>query len=187
MRGRIRRNLSYANVVATIALFIALGGTGYALTLPRDSVGPAQIRDGAVANSELDSRAVDSRVIRNRSIRLGDISRNARTTLRGRQGPPGPPAMTFRVAVSSGGVAAFGNARTVEHISGSNEYRVDFGSDPSACVSTATLAAVQAGTVLEQPQAGRITVSRDGVRVLVRTFAPDGSPAEQPFHLALGC
>jgi hypothetical protein len=187
MRRHIRGNLSYANVVATMALFVALGGTGYALTLPRDSVDSAQIRAGAVRNSELGSRAVDSRVIRNRSIRFGDISRSARTTLRGKQGPPGPPAMTFRAAISSGGVAALGNARTVEHISGTNEYRVDFGSDPSACITTATLAAVQAGAVIEQPQAGRITVSRDGSRVLVRTFAPDGSAAEQPFHLALGC
>jgi hypothetical protein len=84
-------------------------------------------------------------------------------------------------------VAALGNARTVEHISGTNEYRVDFGSDPAGCITTATLAAVQAGAVVEQPQAGRITVSRDGSRVLVRTFAPDGSAVEQPFHLALGC
>jgi hypothetical protein len=95
--------------------------------------------------------------------------------------------MTFRAAVSSGGVAAVGNARAVEHISGTNEYSVDFGRDPSACVITATLGAVQAGAVLEQPQPGRITVGRDGSRVLVRTFAPDGSAAEQPFHLAVGC
>ena len=187
MRGHIRGKLNYANVVATMALFVALGGTGYALTLPRDSVGPAQIRSGAVGNSELDSAAVNSRVLQNRSVRLADISRSARSSLRGRQGPPGPPAMTFRAAVSSGGAAALGNARAVEHISGTNEYRVDFGSDPSACITTATLAAVQAGAVLEQPQAGRITVSRDGSRVLVRTFAADGSAAEQPFHLALGC
>ena len=33
------RHLSYANVMATIALFIALGGGAYALTtLPRNSV-----------------------------------------------------------------------------------------------------------------------------------------------------
>ena len=188
MRGHIRGNLSYANVVATLALFVALGGTGYAaLKLPRDSVGPAQIRSKAVGNSELQSRAVNSRVIRNRSIRLPDISTSARSSLKGEQGPPGAPAMTFRAAVSSGGVAALGNARSVQHISGSNEYRIDFGSNPSACITTATLAAVQAGPVLEQPQAGRITVSRDGSRVLVKTFAASGSPAEQPFHLALGC
>ena len=186
--SRIREKLSYANIVSTLALFGALTGTGYAaFALPRDSVGPAQIRSNAVGNAELRSRAVDSRVIRNRSVRLNDISPAARSSLQGQQGPPGAPAMTFRAAVSSGGVAAFGNARAVEHISGTNEYRLDFGRDPARCITTATLAAVQAGAILEQPQAGRITVSRDGMRVLVRTFAVNGSAAEQPFHIALGC
>ena len=45
MMRRLRTHLSYANVMATIAVFIALGGTSYALTaLPRNSVGPKQIR-----------------------------------------------------------------------------------------------------------------------------------------------
>src|ERR1700678_2621687 len=40
--------LSYANVVATLALFISLGGASYAaVTLPAGSVGPRQLRDGA--------------------------------------------------------------------------------------------------------------------------------------------
>src|SRR5919106_6799912 len=32
MAGRVREHLSYANVMATIAVFIALGGSAYALT-----------------------------------------------------------------------------------------------------------------------------------------------------------
>jgi hypothetical protein len=48
MRG-LRARMSYANVVATMALFLALGGVGYAATqLPRNSVGSKQLRDGAV-------------------------------------------------------------------------------------------------------------------------------------------
>jgi hypothetical protein len=42
---RARQRLTYANVMATLALFIALGGTSYAaLTLPKNSVGSKQIR-----------------------------------------------------------------------------------------------------------------------------------------------
>jgi hypothetical protein len=49
-----RPRLSYANVVSTLALFLALGGASYAaLTLPRDSVGAAQLRDGAVTLPKL--------------------------------------------------------------------------------------------------------------------------------------
>jgi hypothetical protein len=41
--------LSYGNVVATIALFISLGGASYAaVSLPHGSVGPRQLRQGAV-------------------------------------------------------------------------------------------------------------------------------------------
>jgi hypothetical protein len=188
MGRRIRSKLSYANITATAALFIALGGTGYAaLTLPRNSVGSAQIRPKAVGQSDMRSRAVNSRVIRNKSVRLTDISTSARDALRGAQGPPGTPAFPFRAAVSTGGVAAFGNARTVAHVSGTNEYGIDFGRNPTSCIFSATLAAVQAGPVLEQPQPGRITVSRDSARVLVHTFNAAGAASEQPFHLAMSC
>ncbi len=45
----ISNRLTYANVVATLALFIALGGASYAsLVLPAGSVGRSQLRGGAV-------------------------------------------------------------------------------------------------------------------------------------------
>jgi hypothetical protein len=187
----MQRKLTYANTTATLALFIALGGTGYAaITLPRNSVGAEQIRARSVGPSELRSRAVNSRAIRNRSVRLTDISRSARNSLRGQrglQGPAGAAAVTLRTAVSSGGGAAAGNARNVEHLSGTNEYRIDFGRDLTGCIYNATLAAVPAGPMLEQPEAGRITVATDGARVLVRTFGASGNAAEQPFHVTAGC
>ena len=46
---RLRGRLTYANVMATIAVFIALGGVSYAaLKLPKNSVGTKQIKNGAV-------------------------------------------------------------------------------------------------------------------------------------------
>jgi hypothetical protein len=59
---RIRRHLTFANVMSTIAVFIALGGTGYAVTsLPRDSVGARQIRTGAVRSKEVKDRTLETR------------------------------------------------------------------------------------------------------------------------------
>jgi hypothetical protein len=53
MRLPIRRP-SAATSLALLALFVALGGTGYAaVTLPRGSVGALQIRDGAVVSSKV--------------------------------------------------------------------------------------------------------------------------------------
>jgi len=52
--GPIGRHVSYANVTATLALFVALGGTSYAaLTLPAGSVGSQQVRSGAISPSKL--------------------------------------------------------------------------------------------------------------------------------------
>ncbi len=49
MLRRMRGRLTYANVAATLALFIALGGTSYAAaTLPANSVGTKQLKNQAV-------------------------------------------------------------------------------------------------------------------------------------------
>jgi hypothetical protein len=189
---RLRSHLSYANVTASLALFIALGGTGYAaVTLPRNSVGSAQLRSNAVGAKEIRRGAVRSGEIRNRSIRVSDLATNTRKSLRGTPGPTGPAgkdAATYRAAISLAGVRLGGNAQTSEHNRATNVYRVEFPADVSACTYSATLAAVQNGPVLEQPPAGRITVqSGGGNNVLVRTYNAAGDPAEAPFHLIVAC
>lgn len=58
MKSR-RPRLTYANVVATIALFAALGGVSYAATtLPKNSVGTDQIQAEAVRTGKLAEDAV---------------------------------------------------------------------------------------------------------------------------------
>ena len=52
MRQRIGWLLSYSNVMATAAVFIALGGGAYAVSLKRNSVGSKQIKANAVKGSE---------------------------------------------------------------------------------------------------------------------------------------
>ena len=69
--GYLRRHLTYANVVGSLALFLALGGAAFAATqLPRNSVGTGQLRAEAVT--------------------AGKIARKARAQLRGNRGPQGP-------------------------------------------------------------------------------------------------
>jgi hypothetical protein len=51
---RIRGHLTFANCIAVIALFVALGGSAYAATqLPRGSVGAVQLKKGAVTPAKL--------------------------------------------------------------------------------------------------------------------------------------
>lgn len=186
--------MTYGNVTATLAVFLALGGTSYAVTqLPRDSVGATQIRRGAIGSSELRRNAVSSTAIRNRSVALEDISRGARASLRGAKGDAGPrgnagpPGVTYRAVVNSGGGLVRGNATTSNHQGGSGRYAIGFPIDVSGCVATATLSDARNGPALETPPAGRVTVGLDGAQVVVRTFAADGSVQDVPFSVIVAC
>ena len=76
------KRLSYANVMSTLALFIALGGVSYAaVKLPSNSVGTPQIRNDAVTGSK----------IKNGSISQKDLDKAlvAKLALAGKPGPQG--------------------------------------------------------------------------------------------------
>src|SRR5881296_1014743 len=69
MLARIRAGLSYANVMATIAVFLALGGGAYAaLKLPKNSVGSKQIKKRAVTKAKLHKGAVDGSKVKDHSL-----------------------------------------------------------------------------------------------------------------------
>jgi len=71
MLRSVRSRLTYANLMATIAVFLALGGASYAATqLPRNSVGSKQLRKGAVTKTK--------------------ISKGTLRSLAGKPGPAGP-------------------------------------------------------------------------------------------------
>lgn len=76
LRGRI----TYANVMATVALFVALGGVSYAaVNLPKNSVGAKQLK----------KNSVNSAKVRNGSLTLSDFKRSQRAKLRGPKGATG--------------------------------------------------------------------------------------------------
>lgn len=75
----IREKLTYANVIATIALFAALGGGAYAATqLPKNSVGAAQLKKSAVTPAKLSPAAKRA------------LSKPGRVGAAGARGPEGP-------------------------------------------------------------------------------------------------
>ncbi|MGH2970321.1 MAG: hypothetical protein ACRDK0_14860, partial [Solirubrobacteraceae bacterium] len=157
MQG-LKAHASYANVMATIAVFVALGGTSYAVTaLPRNSVGAKQIRTGAVGKSELRNSAVRSKHINNRSVGLRDIAFAARRSLRGQkgapgtQGPAGPPGAPLTAAVDSGGGVSrsIGGAVGTHEISGI--YQVSFNRDLQGCFAVASLSRVPGGSTTDPP------------------------------------
>jgi hypothetical protein len=191
MPAGLLRHLTYSNVLATLAVFIALGGTSYAvLELPRNSVGSRQIKPGAVDTSDIRANAIRSRQVKTRSLRSSDLSRQARRSLRGQRGiagppgAPGAPATKFSAAIAASGASLRGNATTYDHtLVGSGSYTIGFAQSVSTCVYGATLGTTDATT----PPAGRVVVRDDAGRVGVQTYDSAGSPADLPFHLIVAC
>jgi hypothetical protein len=73
-----RGRLSYANVTASVALFVALGGTSYAaIKLPAKSVGTIQLKSRAVTKAKIAPGAVDGSKVRNGSLTGADIAAGA--------------------------------------------------------------------------------------------------------------
>ncbi len=66
MLTKVRGHLSYANVIASIALFVALGGGAYAVAKHR--VGTNQIKKGAVRTKQLHAGAVTGFKTQNDSL-----------------------------------------------------------------------------------------------------------------------
>jgi hypothetical protein len=72
-----RPKLNYANVIATIALFVALGGAAVAAGLPKNSVGTNQIKRGAVTAAKIKRGAVTSGKIAPKGVTAGKLGANA--------------------------------------------------------------------------------------------------------------
>jgi hypothetical protein len=74
---RFRPRLTYANVIASLALFVALGGSAVAAQLAKNSVGPNQLKKGAVTAAKLKKQAVTSGKIAPNAVTPGKIGPNA--------------------------------------------------------------------------------------------------------------
>ena len=77
MNFKLRPKLSYSNVIASIALFVALGGAAVAAGLPRNSVGPHQLKRGAVTTAKLRKAAVRPGKLAPKSVIAGKLGPNS--------------------------------------------------------------------------------------------------------------
>jgi hypothetical protein len=77
---RIQEHLTYANVTSTLALVFAMAGGAYAVAVPRNSVGGAQLKRNAVTSAK----------VKDRSLLITDFAVAQRAALRGPKGDPGP-------------------------------------------------------------------------------------------------
>ena len=182
MIARVFDNPRVANIIAFLALFVAVGtGGAFAATkLGRNSVGETQIKPGAV----------HSKQIRDRGILLRDINPSARAALRGRIGPQGPPgaaganAIQHFAAMSASGARVAGDAKGGGTAGTIGAYTVDFGVSVANCVAIATPGTNDASP----PPAGRAVTNHPSDTVIgVQVTDGTGNPANLPFQLILAC
>lgn len=96
---KLRANLSYANVMSSIAVFMVLGGSAYAAaTLPKNSVGSKQIKSNAVTSSKVKNGSLLSKDFKAGQLVVGAPGAAGLT---GPQGPKGDKGDTGTVDTSN--------------------------------------------------------------------------------------
>jgi hypothetical protein len=157
------------NAIAIAALFVALGGTSYAaFSLPTNSVGTQQVRNGAITTKK----------IANGSITPGKL--DARS-LGG--------SVRYWAHVNQNGQVLSGSRGAHASVAG-GQYTVTWGTDfSSRCAPLVTSAAVpgiapiadSTGVGINQPGRGKGKTA-----VFVWTYN-NGNPAQAPFYIAVVC
>jgi hypothetical protein len=195
--ARFRCHVTYANVIATLALFLALGGGAYAATqLPKDSVGSKQIKANAVSGSK----------VKDQSLLAGDFKKGQLPAgpkgdqgiqgtqgiqgIQGNQGVPGEPATKLFAHASAFGGLSYGSgavSATRNGAAGSGTYTVTFNRNLSGCVALASAGTGEGGTLPSQFSPGVVaTASISGNTVLVETTS-GSTHNDYDFHVAVFC
>ena len=90
MRARLLASFTYANVVGTLALFIALGGVSYAaVKLPAHSVGTKQLKSDAVTSEKVRNGTLRRKDFKNGHLPHGKAGETGQDGQPGDAGPAG--------------------------------------------------------------------------------------------------
>lgn len=187
-----RGRLSPAFIVASLALFVGLGGVGYAAA----TIGSAQIKNNSVQGKDIKNSTVQGKDIKNGTIKSGDISKGTRDALKGQTGSAGTPGTpgTPGSPGAPGSAKAYGtvSATAVEtktinvtSVTASGLHVALYCVDTAVPVQNVVVSA-QAGTATTGAVVGYGTTLDCPVATdfFVRTIKPDGSVLAGPFTFA---
>jgi hypothetical protein len=164
-----------STAIATVALFVALAGTGYAAaTLPRNSVGSAQVVDGSLKKRDLADGTI--------TALKGAVGPAGAT---GASGPAGAPATALWAVLAPNGLTSRMSHVTSSEKVATGQYVVLFDRDVKACAYVGTLGGTAAESVVGQISVTRRSINANGV--FVRTYDSTGTAADRSFHLAVFC
>jgi hypothetical protein len=178
--ARIRRLIpSPAMAVALVALFMAMGGSAYALVITSGSIKNNTIRSVDVRNGGLLGKDVRADGLGGRAIKestLGLVPSSFITT-----------GSAHFAVVNAGGQQVRARGTTSAARTAEGRYQVIFDRDVRGCAYYATIGGP---TAAAPPDNGQITVSGLGSNVNgvdVRTTGANGNDANKPFHLLVLC
>ena len=134
--GRARSHLSFANVVALVALFVALGGSAYAAA----KIDTGDIANKAVTGKKVDSKTLTAKNFESEAVKTGKIKDEAVSTEKLQDGAVTNEKQAHPAfwAVAEPNALLRGNgALSVTRINAGN-YRVEFETDVSQCAYQVT-------------------------------------------------
>jgi hypothetical protein len=117
---RLRRHLSYANVMATIAVFVAFGGVSYAAAtisgnkLIRASVGAGKLKNGTLTSTQVKANSLTGSVIDESTLTIVPSAQTATTAT---SATTAQSAKTAGSAETARTAQTAANADTVEGLS----------------------------------------------------------------------
>jgi hypothetical protein len=150
--------------MATVAVFVALGGSGYAaVTLSKNSVGSKQLKNGAVNHSDLAKNAVTSTNVKNGSLLSADFKPGQLVA-----GAPGPQGLQGPKGDS--GAKGDTGATGTQGPAGPTAGFADTFSTPPAFASVENVRRSQTITL---PTAGRLFLNARSYEVV--TCSPSGT------------
>jgi hypothetical protein len=120
LRSRLRRHLSYANVMASIAVFLAMGGVGYAAStisgnkIVNESVAAKKLKKGTLTSTQVKANSLTGSVIDESS--LGTVP-SAQTATTATSANSATTAGSANTANSANTATTAGNANTLDGLS----------------------------------------------------------------------
>ncbi len=185
MPARLRPYLTYANVMATVAVFFALAGTSYAAIV----ITGKNVKDGTLTGKDIRDRSITAKDVTGVVGPRGEQGPQGAPGPQGPQGPQGHNATRLWAVVNADGSLARGSG--VTSISGGpsagvSNYRIDFGRDITGCARIASLGT--AGQT-SSPEGGSAFTSIGFYpsEVSVHTYGGAGGGQYRSFHLAVFC
>jgi hypothetical protein len=182
-----KRHPSPALVVACVALFVALAGTGVAaveVLVPKDSVGTAQIRNSAVISSKVKDHSLNAKDFAKGQIPAGPAGATGPTGAVGPAGPIGPGISTWAIVKANGTLDKASGVTTVTRKS-VGVYDVAFAIDVTNCSLVAGAGTDTAGTTTRGAIAN---FNRTKTPTIVEVTTSTGTTAaDRAFSLAAIC